>query len=127
MPIAWQRLDMAEMGEKENYLCVKEIIASEFAVSYLCGDKVFEKILENMVADTRIYVSFREISSIAPAFLHGLFAQIFDKFNKEELTRIMFVCIPDDVDLLRSAIELSRIYCENPKKFDLIFDKDEEL
>lgn len=66
-------------------IMVKDLIATDLAVSVEDGDLLFEKIVSYLKNSKKIILDFSDLDLITTAFLNNAFGKLYSKFDAETL------------------------------------------
>jgi STAS-like domain of unknown function (DUF4325) len=101
-------------------LSIFEIVGSPLCVASDDGQRVYRRIAAGLKEGTNITVSFLSVSSLTAAFLNAAIGQLYGRFKEDQIRSQLKVkdMQPEDLALLKRAIDTATQYFEDPKRFN---------
>ena len=99
---------------------VHDIIGGPLCVSAEDGQRLHDKILPLLKADTPIVLSFESVDTIISAFLNPAIGQLYGELSEDDIGRLLSVhdMADDDREILDRVIENAVAYFNSPEEFD---------
>ena len=97
-----------------------EIVGSPFCVASDDGEKVRKHLDAALRSNQEIVLSFHNVTALTGAFLSAAIGQLYGTFREKKIQSLLKVkdAKPDDVRLLRSAVNNAKLYFKNPERFN---------
>ena len=111
-----------------------EIVGSPFCVAADDGQKIYNLLDTALKADQEVVLSFHNVTALTGAFLSTAIGQLYGTFSEEKIQSLLKVmdAKPDDLRLLRSAVNNAKLYFKDPERFnqavrEVMGDDDDEI
>ena len=97
-----------------------EVVGSPFCVASDDGQKIYDCLDAALKADQEVVLSFHNVTALTGAFLSTAIGQLYGTFSEEKIQSLLKVedAKPDDLGLLRSAVNNAKLYFKNPERFN---------
>ena len=97
-----------------------EVVGSPFCVASDDGQKIYDRLDAALKADQEVVLSFHNVTALTGAFLSTAIGQLYGTFSEEKIQSLLKVedANPDDLGLLRSAVNNAKLYFKNPERFN---------
>ncbi len=105
---------------ENNRISMFEIVGSPFCVAVDDGQKV-HKHLDAALRDGRdVVLSFHNVTALTTAFLTAAVGELYGTFSEEKIRSLLRVedAAPDDLRLLKSAVNNAKLYFKDPERFN---------
>jgi hypothetical protein len=102
------------------------MIGSPYCVDTEDGQKVYEAIVPLLEDGDKVILSFEGVNLTITAFLNVAIGQLYGKFSEETLERLLLPpqnISPNDLELLKFAINGAKRYYKNPQLYDKLWDE----
>ncbi len=106
------------MSEKIK-ISLFEVVGSPFCVASDDGQKIYDRLDTALKEDQEVVLSFHNVTALTGAFLSAAIGQLYGTFNEEKIQSLLKVedAKPDDLRLLKSAVNNAKLYFKNPERF----------
>ena len=111
-----------------------EVVGSPFCVASGDGQKIYDRLDAALKADQEVVLSFHNVTALTGAFLSTAIGQLYGTFSEEKIQSLLKVedANPDDLRLLRSAVNNAKLYFKDPERFnqairEVMGDEDEDV
>ena len=97
-----------------------EVVGSPFCVASDDGQKIYDRLDAALKADQEVVLSFHNVTALTGAFLSTAIGQLYGTFSEEKIQSLLKVkdAKPEDLGLLRSAVNNAKLYFKNPERFN---------
>ena len=97
-----------------------EVVGSPFCVASGDGQKIYDRLDAALKADQEVVLSFHNVTALTGAFLGTAIGQLYGTFSEEKIQSLLKVedANPDDLRLLRSAVNNAKLYFKDPERFN---------
>ena len=97
-----------------------EVVGSPFCVATDDGQKVHKYLDAALRANQEVVLSFHNITALTGAFLGTAIGQLYGTFSEEKIHSLLKVenAKPDDLRLLKSAVNNAKLYFKDPERFN---------
>lgn len=119
---------------KNIQISMFEVVGSPFCVASDDGQKIYDHLDAALKADRNVVLSFRNVTALTGAFLSTAIGQLYGTFSEEKIQSLLKVedAKPDDLRLLRSAVNNAKLYFKDPERFtqavrEVMGDDDDEI
>ena len=104
---------------KNIQISMFEVVGSPFCVASDDGQKIYDHLDAALKADRNVVLSFRNVTALTGAFLSTAIGQLYGTFSEEKIQSLLKVedAKPDDLRLLRSAVNNAKLYFKDPERF----------
>lgn len=108
------------MGTEKQYLIVKDIIKSDFAITSDDGNKVYEQIFQNLSRGNSVVLNFEGITVMITAFLNAAIGKLYEHFDSETLNEHLKLenVAPNDRILFKMVVQRAKEYFANREIFE---------
>jgi hypothetical protein len=110
-----------------------EVVGSPFCVASDDGQKIYDRLASALKADLAVRLSFYNVTALTGAFLSTAIGQLYGTFSEEKIRPLLKVenAKPDDLRLLKSAVNNAKLYFKDPERFnqavrEVMGDEDDE-
>ena len=111
-----------------------EVVGSPFCVASDDGQKVHKHLDAALRANQNVVLSFHDVTVLTGAFLNAAVGELYGIFDEEKIQTSLRVedAEPKDLTLLDRVIRNAKLYFEDPKRFNQVFqeilgDDDDEV
>jgi hypothetical protein len=96
------------------------VVGSPLCVASDDGQKVYDRLASALKADLAVRLSFRNVTALTGAFLNTAIGQLYGTFSEEKIRSLLKVenAKPDDLRLLKSAVNNAKLYFKDPERFN---------
>ena len=100
-------------------ISVFEIVGTHLCVASDDGQKVCDRLAAALKKDHKVLLSFRNISTLTPAFLNTAIGQLYGEFEEDHIKSSLTVedMEPDDLVLLEHVVETAKLFFNDPERF----------
>ena len=119
---------------KNIQISMFEVVGSPFCVASDDGQKIYDHLDAALKADRNVVLSFRNVTALTGAFLSTAIGQLYGTFSEEKIQSLLKVedAKPDDLRLLKSAVNNAKLYFKDPERFnqavrEVMGDDDDEI
>ena len=97
-----------------------EVVGSPFCVASDDGQKIYDRLDAALKADREVVLSFHNVTALTGAFLCTAIGELYGTFSEQKIQSLLKVedAKPDDLRLLRSAVNNAKLYFKNPERFN---------
>lgn len=97
-----------------------EVVGSPFCVASDDGQKIYNRLDAALKTDREVVLSFHNVTALTGAFLSTAIGQLYGTFSEEKIQSLLKIedAKPDDLRLLRSAVNNAKLYFKNPERFN---------
>ena len=97
-----------------------EVVGSPFCVASDDGQKIYDCLDAALKANQNVVLSFHNVTALTGAFLGTAIGQLYGTFSEENIHSLLKVedAEPEDLRLLRSAVNNAKLYFKDPEKFN---------
>ena len=111
-----------------------EVVGSPFCVASDNGQKIHDRVATALKADRDVVLSFRNVTALTATFLNTAIGQLYGTFSEEKIRSLLKVenAKPDDLRLLKSAVNNAKLYFKDPERFnqavrEVMGDEDDDV
>ena len=99
---------------------VHDIIGGPLCVSAKDGQRLHDKILPLLEAETPLALSFEHVDTVISAFLNSAIGQLYGKLSEDDIGRLLSVrdMADDDREVLDCVVKNAVVYFNSPDEFD---------
>ena len=119
---------------KDIRISLFEVVGSPFCVASDDGQKVYDRLASAFKADLAVRLSFHNVTVLTGAFLSTAIGQLYGTFSEEKIRSLLKVenAKPDDLRLLKSAVNNAKLYFKDPERFnqavrEVMGDEDDDV
>ena len=97
-----------------------EVVGSPFCVASDDGQKIYDRLDAALKANQDVVLSFHNVTALTGAFLGTAIGQLYGTFSEEKIRSLLKVedAKPDDLRLLKSAVNNAKLYFKDPERFN---------
>ena len=97
-----------------------EVVGSPFCVASDDGQKIYDRLDAALKANQNVVLSFHNVTALTGAFLGTAIGQLYGTFSEEKIRSLLKVedAKPDDLRLLKSAVNNAKLYFKDPERFN---------
>ena len=97
-----------------------EVVGSPFCVASDDGEKIHKHLDAALRSNQEVVLSFHNVTALTGAFLSAAIGQLYGTFSEEKIQSLLKVedANPDDLRLLRSAVNNAKLYFKDPERFN---------
>ena len=102
-----------------------EVVGSPFCVASDDGQKVHKHLDTALRANQDIVLSFHNVTVLTTPFLTAAVGELYGTFSEEKIRSLLKVedIEPDDLALLNSVINDTKLYFKDPKRYNQAFQE----
>lgn len=102
------------------WISIFEVVGSPLCVASGDGQKVHDRVAAALHRGRPVTLSFRNVSTLTPAFLNAAVGQLYGHLNEGRIRRLLNVedIEPDDVALLKRVVDAAKRYFQKPERFE---------
>jgi hypothetical protein len=99
---------------------IKVVVGCKLCVSSEDGQKLYDRILENLFENKKVVLSFNGVTNLTSAFLNAAIGQLYSKFSEESIkTNLKVIDIEDDDKvILKRVVERAKDYFKNSYPYE---------
>lgn len=104
-------------------ILTKNIIGT-LCVSADDGQSLYELIVKNIKLGQPVNVSFSGVDTLISAFLNASIGQLYGEFDEQTINEFVRISDmeADDFELLQRVIDNAKLYFQNRRSFDEVWD-----
>ena len=97
-----------------------EVVGSPFCVASDDGQKIYDRLDAALKANQDVVLSFHNVTALTGTFLGTAIGQLYGTFSEEKIRSLLKVedAKPDDLRLLKSAVNNAKLYFKDPERFN---------
>ena len=97
-----------------------EVVGSPFCVAVDDGEKIHKHLETALRANQEVVLSFHNVTALTTAFLTAAIGELYGTFNEEKICSLLKIedAEPDDLRLLKSAVNNAKLYFRDPERFN---------
>ena len=101
-------------------ISVFEVVGGSLCVASGDGRKVYRRLAAALHGDRGVSLSFRNVTTLTPAFLNAAFGQLYGEFDERRIRELLKVedMDADDKALLKRVVDTAKLYFKNPRRFN---------
>ena len=111
-----------------------EVVGGPFCVASDDGQRVHKYLDAALKANQDVVLSFHNVTALTGAFLSTAIGQLYGTFSEEKIRSLLKVenAKPDDLRLLKSAVNNAKLYFKDPERFnqavrEVMGDEDDDV
>ena len=119
---------------KDIRISLFEVVGSPFCVASDDGQKIYKHLDAALRANQDVVLSFHNVTALTGAFLSTAIGQLYGTFSEEKIRSLLKVenAKPDDLRLLKSAVNNAKLYFKDPERFnqavrEVMGDEDDDV
>ena len=119
---------------KDIRIFLFEVVGSPFCVASDDGQKIYDRLDAALKANQDVVLSFHNVTALTGAFLGTAIGQLYGTFSEEKIRSLLKVedAKPDDLRLLKSAVNNAKLYFKDPERFnqavrEVMGDEDDDV
>ncbi len=112
-------------AETDEFISVFDLVGSRFCLASDSGHRLYNSIRTALIQGKRVYLSFRDITNLSPAFLDAAIGQLYNgEFSDERINENISLTeiSPDKAFLVRRAIHEAKEFYRDPERFRIAID-----
>ena len=106
--------------KRDILITMFEVVGSSLCVASGDGQKVFNSLSGALQKGCHVTLSFRNVTTLTPAFLNAAIGQLYGRFNEERIRSLLKVedMRPEDTLLLNRIVDTAKQYFKDPERFE---------
>jgi len=114
--------------KKTINISVFEVVGDSLCFASDDGQKVYERLASALKQESKVTLSFHNITTLTSAFLNTAIGQLYGDFSEEKILKLLRVTNieSDDIVLLKRVVGTAKQYFKDPDKFKYAIRKAKE-